>query len=397
MDASRLLAVLDGIEAEFTEGTAVLTRLIQGYTTARDTPAQDMSESIRQARSDLSTFFASSVTNSYTPSRRQLLAAIEAEQFVGNTAASHIDALLAEASLSPASGLTVLQAYAAQLSQFRGTCSQVRQGLAALHVESDTLVKDEAEVGILMPRTLTKGHLEALSRQLNSWNRILKGFTELAGADEREIAVRMLSTGSDQVFLVTTIAVAALIVPVIDKVMEWYKKILDIQKVRKELERLGAPVAEPEAVKVHEKKFVEDSIADLARELMSRASPSIQKSRSGELENQLIISIRHIARFVDQGGDVEVTVAPIPQEQFTPPTDASGVPLTPAEIEQRKAEWTASQQPRIQERDVLARKGAALASLPPRESPILQLPEADVQEPESPVEDGQKEDRRRKK
>lgn len=91
------------------------------------------------------------------------------------------------------------------------------------------LLGDQAEVGILLPRSLTQGHLDVLTRQLRTWNRILRGFAELAGADEREISVRMLSTGSEQVFLLTTVGVAALLSPVIDKVLDWYKKILEIR------------------------------------------------------------------------------------------------------------------------------------------------------------------------
>jgi hypothetical protein len=398
MDASRLLAVLVDIDTEIGAFAPVLAKLTQAYTTARDTPAQDLSRTIREALEELQALLANSVTNLYTPSRRQLLEAIEGEGFVGNTAANHIDALLAQASMSPASAVTALQTYTTQLNQFRATCAQVQQGLTALHIKPDVLVGDEAEVGILLPRSLTQGHLDVLTRQLQRWNTILKGFAELAETDQREITVRMLSTGSDQIFLLTTLGVAALLSPVIDKVLDWYKKILEIRKLRLELERLGVPVAELQEAKAHEKKIIDDGITQLARELMERAPTTIPAGRKGELRNQLTISIQHIARFVDQGGDVEVTVAPPPQEEYVPPADAA---LTPVELEAKKVEWTAVQQqrPNVQERLDIARKGAALASLPNRERGILPLPEAnsehEVSEPAG--EDAPKDDKRKKK
>ena len=301
--------------------------------------------------------------------------------------------------MSPASALTALQAYVSQVNQFRATCTQARQGLTALNIKPDVLVGDQAEVGVLLPRTLTGGHLGALTGQLRRWNSILRGFTELAGADEREITVRMLSTGSEQIFLLTSIGVATVfILPVIERVLDLYKKILDIQKARKELERLGAPVEESQRVKEHEKKLVEDSIAGLAKELMARAETTVPPGRKGELENHLTISIRYMARFVDQGGDVEVTVAPPPREDYVPPADPAA--LTAAEVEGHKAEWTAVQERKIQDRLELARKGAALVGLPSRETEILQLPEADpapLAEPIADGEGGQKEDKRKKK
>ncbi len=399
MDASRLLAVLADVEAETTSLTAALTKLTAAYTAARDTPAQDPTEPIRQARDDVGTLLRGSLTNGYPPSRRRILQAIQGERFVGDTAATYIDAMLAEAAISPAAALAALQTYGTQLSQFRGNCTQARKGLVGLHVEPDALVDEQAEVGILVPRSLTKGHLDALNRQLNRWNIILKGFAELAGADEREVTVRSLSTGSEQIFLETSLTVAGFLAPVIDRVLGWYKQIQEIQKLRKELERLGAPVSEAQGVKAHEKQVIEDSIAGLAKELMARAT-AVPPGRKGEIQNQLTISIRYITRFVDQGGDVEVTVAPPPPPpgEFVAPADAAT--MTEAQLEQKKAEWAAVQQqrPEVQERLDLARKGAALASLTNRETGILQLTEAEVAIPEASAEDDdQKEEKRTKK
>ena len=196
MDASRLLAVLADVEAETSSLTAALTKVTAAYTAARNTPAQDPTEAIRQARDDVRTLLTGSAANAYPPSRRRILQAIQGERFVGETATAHIDALLAEAAISPTAVLAALQTYGTQLSQFRTNCAQARKGLAGLHIEPDALVGDEAEVGILLPRSITKGQLNDLNRHLNRWNFALKGFAELAAADQREITIRALSQTS---------------------------------------------------------------------------------------------------------------------------------------------------------------------------------------------------------
>lgn len=393
MDASRLLSVLEDIEAELVDGLVDhLNKLMQAYTSARDSPAQDFSPTIRQIRSELLEYLAASPRNSYTPSRRQILAAIGGEIFVGQGAARRIDELLQTAAVSPASVVVALQAYSSELSRFRKGCTQARQGLTELGVKPDKLAENEAEIGILVPRTITKGKLDALTHQFTDWNRILRGFAELAGEEEREITVKALSTGSDQIFVLTVVAVAAFVAKAIDKILEWYKKILEIQTHRLELAKLGAPVSEPEAVKEYEKQFLEQAIGALVKEFMSAAQKALTNPRKGELRNQLTISIRQIARFVDEGGDVEVTVPPPPKQEFVTLTDDKGGPLPPDEVEAKKAEWDALQAERTQKWRELSRRGAALAAMPARSAPILQLPEAE----EAPAVDEEEEKPKRK-
>jgi hypothetical protein len=70
MDASRLLGVVEDIDAEISVVLPLLTALIQAYTTARDTPAQDLSVAILQAREDLRTVWATPHSARLPPTAR---------------------------------------------------------------------------------------------------------------------------------------------------------------------------------------------------------------------------------------------------------------------------------------------------------------------------------------
>jgi hypothetical protein len=358
--------------------------LSAAYTAARDAPATDHGDAIRLARTELRDLLVRSATNHYPPSRRKILQTIGGELFVGNPANLHVDMIIFDASISAASALTAIQTFVTLLNQFRGTCAQARKGLTGLQIKPDQLVDDQAEVGVLVPWSLTHGHLESLNRQLREWNFVLRGLAELAGEGDREVRVRGLATGSDQVFLEASLTVAGLVALVIDKVLGWFKTIQEIQKARKELERLGVPPIETEAAKAHEKKFVKDEITGLVNQLIDKAPP-LPANRRGEMRTHLTVSIEYVTRFVDQGGDVEVSVPPPPPPpEFVPPPEP---PLTDAELDEKRAEAVAlhNASREVQERALIARQGAALAELSERPVGILQLPEST---PPSETSDG---------
>ena len=202
---------------------------------------------------------------------------------------------------------------------------------------------------------------------------VLKGFSELAGEPEREIPLKGLATGSEEVYLVVGYLTAKLVSHTIDKVLEWYKKILEIQETRQKMASLGAPVAEIAAVKKHEKELLDHAITEIIRDLMEQAKTKLQAGRKNEIETQLTISIRQIAKFIDRGGDVEVNAgAPdVPDE----PKEAEGeepAPEARAEYLDKKKEYDRLSAAASEAGDI-SRKGAALRSLPPRKKPILQL------------------------
>ncbi len=158
----------------------------------------------------------------------------------------------------------------------------------------------------MIPERLVDRRLGALAKELEAWNRTLRGFQEVAGEDEREVIVASLSSGSYEAYLPLGIVAAGLVSRTIDKILEWYLRVLEIRKRREELQNLGAPVSEANAIKKHERELLEKEMKTLAEELVKNTHPKVDVPRRHELETHLMVSIRQIARFVDKGGTVEV-------------------------------------------------------------------------------------------
>lgn len=217
-----------------------------------------------------------------------------------------------------------------------------------------------------------------MKSQIDNWNFILRGFSELAGDSEREVSFKGLASSDLEIYAAVGMGVAKFLSFAIDKVLDWYKKILEIQEVRQRLAAVGGPPAEVDAARKYEKKLLKEVILETVDELMAQGDSKLKKDRKDEFQNHLTISIRRIARFIDEGGDVEV-IAGAPE-----------VPTEPAEPEGEGDESTALREQYLEKKKVydelvvvadevheISRKGALLSSLPPRENPILQLEEGD--------------------
>jgi hypothetical protein len=381
MDAGRLLEVLEDIDAEFSGSyIKTLQSIVQSYTAARDTPAQDPSGQIKTAHERLAEFFKSSVFTDYPPSKRHILDAIGGSRLVGPEAEVYFLGLLVDAGMSAASVVAVATEFVTKVDKFRKSCSQALTGLRALGVVPHSLGASECEVGVLIPRGISGGNLSGLNGELAQWNLALKGFAELAGEEQREIAVKGLASGSDEAYLAVGIVTARLLALAIDRVLAWYKKIMEIQEARARLASLGAPVAEAAAVKAHEKKLLEDGISSLVHDLIEQSGTKLAANRKGEIENQLTITVRHIAKFVDHGGDVEVTVGvpEYPEDLVPPDASADSEEARKAQkeyLEERKNRARLLEE--ISTAESISRQGSKLRELPPRQRPILQIGEAD--------------------
>ena len=380
MDASRLLAVTTEIEAEFKDGlTALLKELIQQYTVARDTPSQDNTASIQKALSALTEYVDNGVFSQYPPSRLAVLEAIGGTDRVGPGFRKRLAEILSIAGQTTAgivAGLTQLQT---DLQAFRKACEQTRTGLDALRVVAHTISPGQFEVGVLIPERLVDQKLGLLAKELEAWNLTLRGFQEVAGEEEREIVLGSLASGSYEAYIPLGFIAAGMVSKTIDKVLEWYLKVLEIRKRREELKSLGAPVAEASAIKKHERDILEQGIRALAEELVKDTHSKVDAARRRELENHLTISIRQVARFVDRGGTVEVDSTPPsePEEPTAPEAAAEAAANEEYERAQKEFAKVAAHNARV---SAILSAGASLKLLPERSEPILQLTDGEAAE-----------------
>lgn len=377
MDASRLLEVLNDVEQEFEGGLAkLLAAVVQQYTAARDSPTVDNGPAIQTALALVLESINKSKFHEYPPAKAGILKAIGGDTRVGLGLATELDKLLAIPGQTAAGTVTTMTALVGEVNIFRKSCTQVRVGLAALGVIPHAIPQGQFEVGILIPEGLVDHELSSLVKELGTWNKIIRGFQEVVGEEEREVTVTGLSSGSYETYIPLGLMAAHYLSLTIDKIFDWYSKVLEIQKHRLQLKQLGAPGLEVSAIQKHEKDFINEGIRTLAKDIIKAAHPKTDSHRKEELENHLTISIHQITRFVDKGGTVEVTSAP-------PETTKEPEPPTEAATQEEKNTYTrllnehAKQIERIEQQIEIIKSGSALSRLPARPEPILQLETVD--------------------
>jgi hypothetical protein len=373
MDATRLAELLDDLEIEATAFEENLTELAAAYTLARDNPSQDSTAAIAKARDAALETLTASETNTFVPSRRQMMQDIDAYGFFGTPALERLNEILTTAASGPAGVVRQLETFKTELHKFRVAATSTRKGLANLNIQPEPLHPGECEVGVLIPNEMVHWEVKELSEVFRRWNQILRTFMEVAGEKEREATIRTVATGSYELFVLAGCTTAGLLSHAIDKILGWYKQILEIQLLRKKLGELGVPTAEPKAAEAHEKEIIRAGISDLAKELLERTPNKLEHHRRNELQNELVISITRIVSFVDRGGDVEVSFPRPVQIDYEPPAE-DGL-QSADENKLRKEEWEKIEDKKYSDYEVLRNLGAGLASLPPRPQPILQLGE----------------------
>jgi|CXWL01.1.fsa_nt_gi hypothetical protein len=385
MDASRLLEVLDDIEAEFEDGLArLISGLVQQYTAARDSPTVDNAPLIQTAFASLAEFIDKGRFSEYPPSKAGILHAIGGKSRVGPGLRNRLDDLMSIPGQTTAGIVTALTAMQTNANTFKKSCTQTRTGLEALGLLPHTILANEFEIGVLIPETLVDRKLSSLVKELGSWNKIVRGFQEVAGEEEREVTVAGLGSGSYEAFIPLGIAAAGYLSRTIDKVLEWYSKVLEIRKHRQELKELGAPVAEVSSIQKYEKDLIENGIQALAKEIFKEANPKVDTNRRHELETNLTISIRQITRFVDKGGTVEVASS-------TPPAVKEPVAVGDEATQEEKKDYDQLLKEfkklslEVERVNSIKKSGSALRQLPPRQEPILQL-EMEADEDDLPTE-----------
>lgn len=393
MDASRLLAVVNDIESEYRGGFFdLLAVLIQQYTAARDTPTQDNTPAIQEALRSLVEDVAKGAFTEYPPSKAAVLEAVGGIRRVGPGFQERLNEILSVTGQTTAGIVTGLGELQADLQKFQKACVNTKSGLQSLGVTPYTLQPGAFEAGILIPEELVDRRLGALAKELEDWNKIVRGFQEIAGEDEREVIVAGLASGSYEVYIPLGIAAATLLAKTIDKVLEWYRQILEIRKLRLEMEKLRAPVAETETIKKHEHDQLAKNILALATELVNEAHPTVTGHRKQELETQIKFSIRQIARFVDKGGIVEVYAEP-PDEPKELPAQPEGEEATPEAAQNRERLQTEYTRLKLDYEKVsrIREAGSSLRRLPERSEPILQLTDGEPDdEPPQPEKPGKK-------
>jgi hypothetical protein len=370
MDTGRLNSLLSHIADEVkTLGlTAQLQKFHQAFSQSVTQPNQPMSTAFISTRAALWELLASAASDQFPPSYRKMMDKMNATRFLGKGLRTSLEEILAENTMTPGQAVEQVAEFNKKAQAFYTLADSTHSNLKQLKIEYSVTSEEEYEIGALFPADLFKNNVEGLEQELHLLDRHLRTFGEMAGQDTRSPTIRVVASGTIEVFVNALPDVAAAIGDAIEKIVLVYLSILQIRQLRDAVKKKQMPDELVKLMDKHEKDTISAEIDKIADEIFEKHRKKAEKHRDKELRGRLIVALKYIAKRLDGGADFEVT----------PPSVEPEIAADAADDAKTK------HQEREELHKTLRLRGAAMMQLPMREQPILALPEPGDEQGEEP-------------
>jgi hypothetical protein len=235
-----------------------------------------------------------------------------AQFFVEDIGAFIEDAVKANV-VTPAVARDRIQSFLTQRENYIGEITKLRDSLKAVGIEASSIQPGDAEIGILIPRTLFDNDLELLIKELSEIKFIVRAFSELALGTSERIEVRQISTTDPQFFLHVDIATVIMIGAAAKWAIDRWKDIEDIRKVRAETRKLSS-FTEKEVTDIFDTKIstnIEQAIEVKTEELID-AIRDKGGVRINEQRQHIKLALQSLLARTERGMTVEIQSVPPP-------------------------------------------------------------------------------------
>lgn len=346
------LAVLDDLSA--TNSIGLLKKLSAALQRQMENPQDPAPQAeVGVIRSQLMDALSGAASNTFPPIWQQLLADIGGQGLLGNAVRAPIEATFQSNQITPSVAVTELRALQQQIAEFQSALTSIVAAMQKLGVKSETLESGQVELGILIPRPAVQNRLKEFGNELRKMNAILAPFDELATGQRTGFGIRGIASSDLTVFLDVAPAVGACVAVAVERLVALYKQLLEIRKLRRDLEQQGLPEAALNPINEHANTLVSTGLDPIVDDLMKRFWQGQEKGRQNELRIELRASLSSLANRIDVGYNFEVRTSPGNTE-----TDSASASSDQANLESIRSAAQAMQ--------FLKREG----------NPILRLPES---------------------
>jgi hypothetical protein len=314
MNAERLHRILIEVNNEFID-SAILDKMIAVRDNLQNQVNQPQQPAYQQNLvTSLQTLYETlenSKTNNFSPGWTELINEIGGDGIFGNDVKNIIKNIFATNQITPSAALQDIIKIVTKTEAFRVSVVNLLSAFEGLNIGAEDLEAGNCELGYTIPRIFVKNELKSLNKEISELNFILTTISEAVTGEKKEFEVKTISS-SDFLFVVGIgIYLAKVISEVVEKIIENYKKILEIKKLRNELKAAGVPEKETKGIEQHANSSMEKEILKLATEIIKN-SPLTDELRKNELNNGVTIALNKIANRIDCGFNIEIRVKELP-------------------------------------------------------------------------------------
>ncbi len=314
MNAERLHAICRVLKKEMdTHGSVNSVKQIASYLgQVLNQPQKNLQ--LGQALTQLYKKLEDAPSNSFSPAWRQVLEEIGGSDLLGNNLANHLHEIMERNEITPSIAHEEVQEISISIQAFKTAVDDVVSGLNGLQIGAEELEPGECEIGFLVPREAVHSNIVEFGDELKQLDFILGTFSEVASGKRQKFDIKTISSTDLMVFLVAIPSVAACIAHAVERIINIYKTLLEIKKLKGELKKQGLAEEEMKLITEHAASKMEAGIEELTDEIFKVYYKSKDGGRKNELKNAVRIALRKLANRIDQGFNIEVRAEP-PEEK----------------------------------------------------------------------------------
>lgn len=309
MNVERLNVIANAIKQDLRQtklvnSLATLVNALESQVSAPQEPSHQ--QQVAEALGSVSKILGASTINRFSQSWEQVVAEVGGKAILGNQLKNRINEIFARNQITPSVALEELREIHSKLSSFSSSLDELVKAFADLNIGLDALNPGECEVGVLVPRTFVHNQLDDFAAELVELDKTLKVFAELSTGSRPEFEINTISSSDLTIYLAAIPPVAACVAVAVERIVALYKTILEIRKLKNELEKYEIEKEGLKSIENSAKSTMEKGIEVLIKELMRDFYAGEDEGRKNELAVELRYTLRKIANRVDRGFNIEV-------------------------------------------------------------------------------------------
>ncbi len=317
MNAERLHAIAIELQTELdeTELPGKVQELVNALQNAVNQPQANHQQILGGALENLYAVLSDVPSNAFSPGWCQVVDEIGGTQLLGHVLQERIQGIFQRNQITPSVALQEMQEIQQSLEAFKNAIDQIVEGLKCLEVGAEELEPGECELGVVVPRDAVDNKLGEFAKELNELCFVFKTFSEIATGKPDEFKIKTLSSSELMVYLEMIPRVAACVAVAVERIIALYKKLLEIRKLKSDLENEGVPKGKTKSIEEHADGMMQVGIDKISKDIAKQFCRNSDESRKNELGNQLRIALNKIANRIDAGYNIEVRVEPLEESE----------------------------------------------------------------------------------
>jgi hypothetical protein len=317
LNVERLHAIAKALSAEFqqTDQVPQLVALQTAITNQVNSPQDPTSQQqVAAALQALEAGLAIAASNDFAPNWRQVIEELGIEELLGSKLLARLAEIFARNQITPTVARDEITQIVTDAQALVAALEQLLAALVFFNVGAEELEPGEAEVGVTIPRLAVKEELPALGTEFEELQKILGPFLELAEGSRSPLKVRTISSSDFAVFVAMTPGAALSVAMAMDKILDVYKKILEIRRLHHELANQGVSAEALEPIQAEANARMAAETERVADEMVDAAAMT-DGTRANELKIELRLSLNALANRVDHGYNIDVRAQPEPDNE----------------------------------------------------------------------------------